>query len=55
MQSNNQLQPPASFLIPTSTRTDVMSTNAGLSQRLPRFGTTYNLGWTTTHTNSNSF
>jgi len=55
VQSTNQLQPPASFLIPTSTQTDVMSTNAGLSQRLPRFGTTYNLGWTTTHTASNSF
>jgi len=55
VQSNNQLQPPASFLIPTSTRTDVMSTNAGMSQRLPWFGTTYNVGWTTSHTNSNSF
>jgi HAE1 family hydrophobic/amphiphilic exporter-1 len=55
VQSNNQLQPPSNFLIPTSTRTDVMSTNAGVSQRLPWFGTSYNLGWTTTHTNSNSF
>jgi HAE1 family hydrophobic/amphiphilic exporter-1 len=53
--SNNQLQPPSSFLIPTPTRTDVTSTNAGVSQRLPWLGTTYNVGWTTTHTNSNSF
>jgi hydrophobic/amphiphilic exporter-1 (mainly G- bacteria), HAE1 family len=53
--SNNQLQPPSSFLIPTSTRTDVASTNAGIGQRLPWFGTTYNLGWTTAHTSSNSF
>jgi outer membrane protein TolC len=55
VQSNNQLQPPSSFLVPTSTRTDVMSTNAGIGQRLPWFGTTYNIGWTTTHTASNSF
>ncbi len=53
--SNNQLQPPSSFLIPTPTRTDVTSTNAGIGQRLPWFGTTYNVGWTTTHTSSNSF
>ena len=43
VQRNNQLQPPASFLIPTSTRTDVVTSNAGLSQRLPWFGTTYNV------------
>jgi outer membrane protein len=55
VNSNNQLQPPSSFLIPTSTRTDVVSTNAGLAQRLPWFGTTYSVSWTTTHTNSNSF
>jgi outer membrane protein len=53
--SNNQLQPPSSFLIPTPTRSDVNSTNAGIGQRLPWFGTTYNVGWTTTHTSSNSF
>jgi HAE1 family hydrophobic/amphiphilic exporter-1 len=55
LNSNNQLQPPSSFLIPTATKTDVVSSNAGLSQRLPWFGTTYNLSWTTTHTDSNSF
>jgi hypothetical protein len=55
VQSNNQLQPPASFLVPTATRSDIMSSNAGLAQRLPWFGTTYNVYWTATHTNSNSF
>jgi len=55
VQSNNQLQPPSSFLVPTATRTDAMTTNAGVSQRLPWFGTTYNLSWSTAHTNSNSF
>ena len=55
VQSNNQLQPPTSFLIPTATRTDVVTSNAGFAQRLPWFGTTYNVGWSTSHTNSNSF
>jgi HAE1 family hydrophobic/amphiphilic exporter-1 len=55
VQSNNQLQPPSNFLIPTSTKTDIVSTNAGVSQRLPWFGTSYSVGWTTTHTDSNSF
>src|SRR5712691_10785959 len=27
VQSNNQLQPPSSFLVPTATRSDVMTTN----------------------------
>jgi len=55
LNSNNQLQPPSSFLVPTATETDVVTTNAGISQRLPRFGTTYTLAWTTAHTSSNSF
>ncbi len=55
VNSNNQLQPPANFLIPTATRTDVVSTNAGLAQRLPWFGTSYSVSWSTTHTDSNSF
>jgi hydrophobic/amphiphilic exporter-1 (mainly G- bacteria), HAE1 family len=55
VNSNNQLQPPSSFLVPIATRTDVVTSNAGVGQRLPWFGTTYNLAWTTTHTNSNSF
>src|SRR5262249_37424354 len=52
---NTRLQPPSSFLIPTATRTDVVTTNAGLAQRLPWFGTTYSVSWSTTHTDSNSF
>jgi HAE1 family hydrophobic/amphiphilic exporter-1 len=55
VNSNNQLQPPASFLVPTATRTDVVSTNAGVGQRLPWFGTTYGVSWSSSHTNSNSF
>lgn len=55
VQSNNQLQPPSSFLIPTATRTDVVTSNAGFAQRLPWFGTSYNVSWSTSHTNSNSF
>src|SRR5437763_2798928 len=53
--SNNQLQPPSSFLIPTATRTDVMTTTAGVGQKLPWYGTSYNIGWSTAHTDSNSF
>src|SRR5215212_2618722 len=55
VQSNNQLQPPSSFLIPTPTRTDVVTSNAGFAQRLPWFGTSYNVSWSTSHTNTNSF
>src|SRR6266508_5067838 len=55
VQSNNQLQPPSNFLIPSATRTDVVTSNAGFAQRLPWFGTSYNLSWSTSHTNSNSF
>ena len=53
--SNNQLQPPSSFLIPTATRTDVMTSSAGFAQRLPWFGTSYSVSWSTSHTNTNSF
>lgn len=52
---NNQLQPPSSLLFPTSTRTDVVTTNVGLNQRLPWFGTSYNVAWDTSNTDSNSF
>ena len=44
VQRNNQLQPPSSFLIPTPTRTDVVTSNVGLGQRLPWFGTSYSVG-----------
>ncbi|HKB10502.1 MAG TPA: efflux RND transporter permease subunit, partial [Vicinamibacterales bacterium] len=54
LNSNNQLLPPSSFLIPVAQRTDVIQSNAGVGQRLPWFGTTYNLSWTTTRTSSNS-
>jgi HAE1 family hydrophobic/amphiphilic exporter-1 len=52
---NNQLQPPSSFLIPTPTRTDAVTSNAGVSQRLPWFGTTYSASFNAVHTDSNSF
>jgi HAE1 family hydrophobic/amphiphilic exporter-1 len=55
LNSNNQLQPPSSFLVPVPTQNDVVTSNAGIGQRLPWFGTTYNLSWSTTHTSSNSF
>src|SRR5262249_46337748 len=54
-QRNNQLQPPAGLLTPTPTRTDVITTNVNLNQRLPWFGTSYSIGWDTSHTNSDSF
>jgi len=53
--SNKQLQPPSNFLIPTATRTDAVTSNAGFAQRLPWFGTSYNVSWSTSHTNTNSF
>jgi outer membrane protein len=52
---NDQLQAPASFLIPTATRTDAVTSSAGVSQSLPWFGTSYGVSWNATHTNSNSF
>src|SRR6266567_699387 len=54
-QRNNQLQPPSSFLIPTATRNDAMTSRAGLDQKLPWFGTSYSVSWSTVHTSSNSF
>lgn len=54
VQSNNQLQPPASLLLPQSTRTDIVTSNIGVNQRLPWFGTSYNLGWDTSHTDTNN-
>jgi outer membrane protein len=55
VQRSNQLQPPVGFLVPTPTRTDAVTSNAGMSQRLPWFGTSYSLSWNTVHTESNSF
>src|SRR5438132_11444332 len=53
--SNNQLQPPSSFLTPIATRTDVVTSSAGFLQRLPWFGTSYGVSWSTSHTDTNSF
>jgi outer membrane protein len=55
LQRNNQLEPPASFLVPTATRTDVITSSVGLNQKLPWFGTSYGLAWNAGHTDSNSF
>jgi outer membrane protein len=55
LNRNNQLQPPSSFLIPTATRNDAVTSSAGLAQRLPWFGTTYSVAWNAVHTDSNSF
>jgi outer membrane protein TolC len=55
VERNKQLQPPASFLIPTATRTDVVGSSVALDQRLPWFGTSYSVGWKSSHTSSNSF
>jgi len=54
LNSSNQLLPPSNFLTPVAQENDVNSSNAGLNQKLPKYGTSYNLGWTWTHTNSNS-
>jgi HAE1 family hydrophobic/amphiphilic exporter-1 len=55
VQRNNQLQPPASFLVPTATRIDAITSIVGLNQKLPWFGTSYNVSWNAVHTDSNSF
>jgi outer membrane protein len=55
LQRTNQLQPPSSFLVPTATRNDAITSRAGLDQKLPWFGTSYSLSWNAVHTDSNSF
>src|SRR5205814_4065185 len=55
LQRNTQVQPPASLLFPVATNSNAVSSSAGLAQKLPWFGTSYNMSWTATHTNSNSF
>src|ERR1700694_3327216 len=47
---DNQLQPPATFLVPTATRTDVVTSKAGFNQKLPWFGTSYSVSWDAAHT-----
>lgn len=55
VRRNNQLSPPSSLLFPIATREDVVTSNVGLNQRLPWFGTSYTVGWDTAHTTSNNF
>ena len=55
LNRNNQISPPSSFLIPEPTQNDALTSSAGLSQRLPWYGTTYNVAFNAVHTNSNSF
>ena len=43
------------MLAPTATHNDVVTSNAGVSQKLPWFGTSYSVAWNATHTDSNSF
>jgi outer membrane protein TolC len=54
VNQNDQLQPPSSVLFPIATRTNVVTSTAGVSQTLPWYGTTYSVSWTAAHTDSNS-
>ncbi|MGE3512426.1 MAG: TolC family protein [Vicinamibacterales bacterium] len=54
VQRNNQLQPPSNLIFPIPTRTDVVTSNVGLNQRLPWFGTSYSVAWDSSHTDSNA-
>lgn len=54
VQRNNQLQPPSNLIFPIATRTDVVTSNLGLNQRLPWFGTSYAVAWDSSHTSSNA-
>lgn len=54
VQRNNQLQPPSNLIFPIPTRTDVTTSNVGLNQRLPWFGTSYSVAWDSSHTDSNA-
>lgn len=54
LQRNNQLQPPASLIVPTPTRNDAITSKVGVDQKLPWLGTSYNLSWSAAHTDSNS-
>ncbi len=51
---NNQIEPPSSFLVPIPTRDDAVTSDFGINQKLPWFGTSYNLSWNAVHTDSNS-
>jgi len=54
-ERNRQVDPPASFLIPTATRATAVTSAFGLDQKLPWLGTAYSISWNATHTDSNSF
>jgi outer membrane protein TolC len=52
---NNQLSPPTSFLIGTQgVSTDVVSSQVGVSQRLPWLGGLYSVAWDSSRTESTS-
>jgi outer membrane protein TolC len=56
IQRNSQLSPPSSFLVGSQgTLTNAFNSNVGVGQRLPWGGGSYNIGWNTSHTESNSF
>ncbi|HEY2906874.1 MAG TPA: TolC family protein [Vicinamibacterales bacterium] len=54
LNQNDQLQPPSGVLFPIATRTNVLTTTAGMAQMLPWYGTSYAVSWTAAHTDSNS-
>src|SRR5262245_18489883 len=48
-------EPGANFLSAASTRTTDLTSNIGLAQRLPWFGTSYDVSWSASRIESNSF
>ena len=55
MNRNNQLQPPSSFLIPTATRYDVVTSSVGMARSCRGSARRTSFAWNNTHTDSNSF
>jgi len=55
IERHHLTQPGENFLSPTAMRTSILTSSAGIGQRLPWFGTSYNLSWDSSHTESNSF
>ncbi len=55
LNSNNQLLPPSGLLSPVATTTDVVTGAVSIGQKLPWWGTSYNVGWTASRTSSDSF